>query len=307
MIRYQKLGYVEINVSDVERSRRFYQDMVGLAPAGVGGDGGVWLRCSEDAYGVVLHQGDAPGLKRVGWMLEDERQFDNVYRALDGAGIAWEDLDPAECRARNLGRACRMVEPNTGATFEFYRPGPQAPDGPFEPKLTQIQRLGHVVFSTPNFEAAGAFTRDVLNFRQSDAIGDAVLFFRCFPNPYHHGMAFFRGAESKFNHINFLVSDIDDIGRAYNRMRRHQVPVVHGPGRHVPSGSIFVYFLDPDGITLEYSFGMEEFPEFGAREPRALPMQPEILDCWNAPPRDPRMGEVGAIESHPVARARVPA
>ncbi len=34
-----------------------------------------------------------------------------------------------------------------------------------------------------------------------------------------------------------------------------------GPGRHPPSESVFLYFLDPDGLTLEYSFGMEEFPE----------------------------------------------
>jgi len=30
MIRYKKLGYVELNVSDLDRSRKFYQDIVGL-------------------------------------------------------------------------------------------------------------------------------------------------------------------------------------------------------------------------------------------------------------------------------------
>jgi 2,3-dihydroxy-p-cumate/2,3-dihydroxybenzoate 3,4-dioxygenase len=48
------------------------------------------------------------------------------------------------------------------------------------------------------------------------------------------------------------------------RMKKKQVPIVFGPGRHPPSGSVFLYFLEPDGMTLEYSFGMEEFPE---REP----------------------------------------
>jgi len=30
MIRYKKLGYVELNVSDLEKSRKFYEDIVGL-------------------------------------------------------------------------------------------------------------------------------------------------------------------------------------------------------------------------------------------------------------------------------------
>ena len=41
-----------------------------------------------------------------------------------------------------------------------------------------------------------------------------------------------------------------------------------GPGEHHPWGRIFLYFTDPDRVTLEYSQGMEEFPEEGAREAR---------------------------------------
>ena len=56
-----------------------------------------------------------------------------------------------------------------------------------------------------------------------------------------------------------MVSEIDDIGTAINRFKHHDVPIVFGPGRHIASNSVFLYFLDPDGLTLEYSYGMEEF------------------------------------------------
>ena len=69
------------------------------------------------------------------------------------------------------------------------------------------------------------------------------------------------------HHVNFMVTEINDIGRALHRLGAQGVPIVHGPGRHPTSGSIFLYFLDPDGITLEYSFGMEEIPR--SRRPRA--------------------------------------
>jgi 2,3-dihydroxy-p-cumate/2,3-dihydroxybenzoate 3,4-dioxygenase len=58
---------------------------------------------------------------------------------------------------------------------------------------------------------------------------------------------------------------------------------------------MFFYFLDPDGITLEYSFGMEEFPEVGARAPRLMPNKMESIDYWGAVP-DPRFAKIGAIE-----------
>ena len=54
-----------------------------------------------------------------------------------------------------------------------------------------------------------------------------------------------------------MVTDIDDIGKAVYRARKLDAPIVFGPGRHPPSESSFFYFLDPDGMTLEYSFGME--------------------------------------------------
>ena len=95
-----------------------------------------------------------------------------------------------------------------------------------------------------------------------------------------------------------MVSDIDDIGRAMHRFQRLGVPVVFGPGRHPASGSVFLYFLDPDGMTLEYSFGMEAFDSVAPRAGRSLPPGPDSLDTWGAP-RDSRLGLRGAI--HPRA------
>jgi 2,3-dihydroxy-p-cumate/2,3-dihydroxybenzoate 3,4-dioxygenase len=80
-----------------------------------------------------------------------------------------------------------------------------------------------------------------------------------------------------------------------NRMRKANVPIVFGPGRHEPSGSLFLYFLDPDGMTLEYSFGMEEFPEDATREARSLDAKPEVLDIWGSVP-SPDFAKIGAIE-----------
>jgi len=67
-VRYRKLGYVELMVTDLERSAAFYREIVGLQPAGRGPAGEVRFKCSEDPYAVVLHQADQPGFKRGGSM-----------------------------------------------------------------------------------------------------------------------------------------------------------------------------------------------------------------------------------------------
>jgi 2,3-dihydroxy-p-cumate/2,3-dihydroxybenzoate 3,4-dioxygenase len=297
-VRYRRLSYVELNVSDLARSKAFYENMIGLQFVGKGPSGELRFRCSEDPYTVVLHQGPSPGHKRTGLMLEDDRQFEHLFARLRAAGVAWEELSATECAERGFVRAARTVDPFTGAVMEFIVSASTQPSV-FTPTLAKIQRLGHVVWGTPKLDEALAHFRDVLNFEPSDYIKGFFGFFHCWPNPWHHGVALGRAPAPVYHHTNFMVSEIDDIGRAIHRLNRAGVPIVYGPGRHLASGSAFLYFLDPDGLTCEYSFGMEQFPEEGAREPRLLEPTPEVADIWLSP-RDPRMGSTGVIESYSI-------
>ena len=239
MIRYRKLGYVELMVTDLERSAAFYRDIVGLEPAGEGPEGERRFRCSEDPYAVVLHKADQPGFKRGGWMLEDERQFENLHAALKSAGVAFESLGDAECKGRGLARATRTVEPNMGATLEFYLLPDAARPQPFAPTLAKIQRLGHVVWATPHYDKANAFFGDVLGFAKSDSLGEGITFYRAFPNPYHHGIGIGRSARNHFHHLNFMVTEIDDVGRGLARFKAGKCRWCTGPAaiRHRPACS----------------------------------------------------------------------
>lgn len=300
MIRYRKLGYVELNVGDIARSAIFYRDVVGLQHVRERPDRSVLLRCDKDAYSIVLHEKRPAGLKCVGLMLEDATQFEELHAQLRAHAVAYEELSASECELRQFVRATRISEPNSRATLEFYVPAKDEADHSFEPSHTKIQRIGHIVLGTPQSSEATAFFCDVLNFRVSDRIGETMTFMRPYPNPFHHGIGIVRSGHPMLHHVNFMVTEIDDIGRALHRLRAHGVPIVHGLGKHPTSGSVFLYFLDADGITLEFSFGMEEFLETGAREARVLPAAPESIDSWGSV-RDPRMGRVGEIEVATIA------
>jgi 2,3-dihydroxy-p-cumate/2,3-dihydroxybenzoate 3,4-dioxygenase len=294
MPRYRKLGYVALNVGDLARSRAFYEHQLGLEPSGTGKDGAAFFRCGFEHHAIALYEGDAPGLKRVGFEVEDGL-LDDAAHELQGHGLEVTHVSRETCEALHIDRAIRISEPFTGATFEFYGAMREL-SAPYAPRLAKIQRIGHVVLKVPEFVGACDFYTRVLGFRVSDLIDGQACFMRCHPSPYHHGVALINASAAQLHHVNFMVSEIDDIGRAISRFSKNGVRVVYGPGRHPPSGSVFLYFLDPDGLTLEYSFGMEEFPEMDARRPRLFEPVRESYDYW-ASFRDPEnYAAKGAIE-----------
>ena len=290
--RYARLGYVTLEVTDVPRSTAFYRDLVGLQ-VDRESDGQAYLRCSEKRQDLVLAQGPTPGLRRIAFELESARDLAQATCYLEAEGFSPRKVEPAEAERLMIGDAVRFHEPGSGLEFEFFIDPVQA-DHPFQPTKANIARLGHVVLNVADYEAVHRSLVGKLNFVVSDGVTGKIAFLRCFPNKLHHSLALIAGPANGFNHVNFMVSDIDDIGCAINRMKKADVPIVFGPGRHLPSGSIFLYFLDPDGMTAEYSFGMEEFEEEDARDPRELEPTAETLDTWGGAP-DPRFGKTGAI------------
>ncbi len=292
MIRYNKLGYVALNVTDLEKSKDFYENIVGLEPTSQVGNEAAFFTCSRDHHNIILYQGEEPGLVRVGLEVESSEQLDIAFEHFSKAGLNPQEVEREELKLLGQGRSIRVQEPNTGLLFELYSDIVQL-GKEFKPKLTKIARLGHFAIFANEFDSALKFFTDVMNFKVSDYIEDSVVFMRIFPNPYHHTFTLAKGDE-RLHHVNFMASDIDDIGTARNRMLNNEVPIVFGPGRHSPSGAIFLYFLDPDQMTLEYSFGMEEFPEMNPRKPKSLEHSLEILDMWGGKP-DPRMSSVGRI------------
>jgi 2,3-dihydroxy-p-cumate/2,3-dihydroxybenzoate 3,4-dioxygenase len=300
MVRYKKLGFVELNVSDLDKSAEFYEKMVGLQYVGGGPGGALRFRCGDDPYSVVLHQSEEPGYKCSGWMMESQAQFLPLEKSLSDNGVNFEWLSAQECDARGFARALRIVEPGAGATVEFYINRDDS-HYHFEASVASIKQLGHVVFATPNYEQSVNFYKNVLGFAESDTIVNMFTFMRPWPSPFHHGIGIGNTPYTAYHHTNFMVSEIDDVGRAIHRFNEADIPIVYGPGRHPASNSVFLYFLDPDGITCEYSFGMEQFPEGFERPPRKIPLSKTAGDYWGAP-LDPRMGKTGVIETRTIAR-----
>jgi 2,3-dihydroxy-p-cumate/2,3-dihydroxybenzoate 3,4-dioxygenase len=293
MFRYKKIGYVALNVSDIERSTEFYDKVLGLQHVETNENGLSFYRCSNDHHNVILYPAETPGIKRVGFQLENDKHLEICYEELVKNGLNPREVSEKELKELKQGQSFRIVEPNTGLEIEFYSKMMYMVKD-YVPKHTKIQRLGHLVLNCVDVESTLKFFTEKLNFVISDQLGDNA-WLRCYPSPYHHSLALIKNNENKLHHVNFMVTDIDDIGMARHRIANSEIPIVFGPGRHEPSTSIFLYFLDPDGMSLEYSFGMEEFPEENPRDARMLETSPWTLDRWGGKP-DPRFASKGKIE-----------
>jgi 2,3-dihydroxy-p-cumate/2,3-dihydroxybenzoate 3,4-dioxygenase len=291
-VRFARLGYCRLRCPDLSKSVAFYRDLVGLSGTAQA-DGTHWMRCSDKPYDLILEGGDAAGLAGVGYELESAAELDTAFAHLTALGHApvWADAD--RCAAYQVERALLVRDPVTGLELDFYA-GQAKADADYAGGLTKIARLGHVVMNVTNLDAAHEFWVNQLGFAVSDRVEGVAEWLRCWPNPLHHSLALLQGDKNTLHHINFMVTDIDDIGAAMNRLKAADVPIVFGPGRHLPSTSIFLYFLDPDGNSTEFSFGMELFEEMGAREARELEHKAEVMDIWGSKP-DPRFGKGSPI------------
>src|SRR3546814_11074734 len=108
---------------------------------------------------------------------------------------------------------------------------PHLRDG-FAASHTAIARLGHLVLNVADFAAVEASLVGKLNFLISDHVPGKIAFLRAFPNRLHHSFAIFAGPADGYNHVNFMVSDIDDVWRPINTIQAATVPIVLSPGRH---------------------------------------------------------------------------
>ena len=299
--RYRKLGYVALNVTDVARTTEFATRTFALEDTGQGPSGEQFLSCGPEHHDLVLYQNKEPGLLRGAWELESAEDVERAFAHYEALGLkpgwlAQEEKDPL---GLGVWPAFRVREPTVGVCFEYYaKMMIRARARPAQ--VTGFRHIGHFGVNVPNVREATEYAIANMGFLASDILGNYLgTLLRAFPNPNHHSFAYLPAKDGKkqLNHVAFMVETIDDIGRLFNRIEAHGVKRAFGIGRHPTSGSIHLYIFDPDSMVWEYTLGMEQFPETGAREARFMSAAPEDYDLWGAVPK-PGFGGSGNVVTH---------
>ena len=129
----------------------------------------------------------------------------------------------------------------------------------------RITKLGHVVIQVRDLERSLFFYTQILGFRISDVYPEKMMpggmvFLRC--DTDHHCLALVGAAPGRaknqdLHHFAFEVATLDELVRARDHLRAHQVPIDF-EGRRRAGCQIAVEFRDPDNHSVEIYWGMDQ-------------------------------------------------
>jgi len=249
--RVTGLRSVEFGVADVAATRRFYEARWGLAPVEER-DGRAYLRASgPEHHIVVLHKTPSPGVVRTNFAAPDKAAVDALHAKAAGFGAEIVTA-PAALDAPGGGYGFDFRDPDgqlyrVSAEVAAHADAADAPDRP--------DKLSHVVLNSERVDAQTEWFCDLLGFRLSDRT-ERMHFIRCSAD--HHSVAFAKMGGPSLNHVAFEMPSWDALMRGAGRMKSHGFPVEWGLGRHGPGNNIYTYFIEPNGLVIEYTTDVEQ-------------------------------------------------
>jgi catechol 2,3-dioxygenase-like lactoylglutathione lyase family enzyme len=221
------LIHYALEVPDPAKGEAFYRDF-GLHAA-EGGGAAVRLAARRGCGGPLLYEGPRKRLHHVAFAAPGDH-FEAVRAALKRAGVP--EIEPSK-EALQVGIWLRDPDGNlinirreepaaipAEAAPAYNRPGQAMRKGArglptFE--RAEPRRLGHVLFFTPDPEAAERFYTGVLGFKVSDRVPGVLSFLRCSTD--HHNLAFGKSSHRGFHHASYEVGSFDEVGMGGMWMR----------------------------------------------------------------------------------------
>jgi catechol 2,3-dioxygenase-like lactoylglutathione lyase family enzyme len=138
----------------------------------------------------------------------------------------------------------------------------------------RISKIGHVVLNCSDLRRSVEFYTQILGFQVSDVypedmVPGGMVFMRC--NADHHGVALVGSMKAaspnvELNHFAFEVGTLDEVIRARDHLKKHNVPIDF-EGRRRAGVQIAVEFRDPDGHRLEIFWGLDQVGSDGHVRP----------------------------------------
>jgi len=277
------IRYVRLGTRDLDAADRFAREVVGLELAREEA-GARYYRSDDRDHTLVYFEGD-PRDHTAGFELRNAAELEAAAAALSDRGF---DVRRGSADAREQRRVHDLIsfDDLSGNRIDLVVRPQHSGRRHFPSRDAGITGFSHIGLCSTDAPRDEAFWCGMLGARVSDRIGDAALL-RI--DTVHHKVALFPTTRSGIQHVNHQVASIDDVMRAWYRLRERGVKIVFGPGRHPTSGAVFLYFEGPDGLVFEYSTGVRHIApedEAGYR-PRQFPAVPSSFCMWGSLPDIP--------------------
>jgi 3,4-dihydroxy-9,10-secoandrosta-1,3,5(10)-triene-9,17-dione 4,5-dioxygenase len=261
----RSLGYVRARTADPEGWRRFAFDVLGFAEGSGPEADAVHLRMDERTARITVVPGADDRVEAVGWEVRDPAALGRVQARLEAAGVAVKALSGEEAELRRVEEGIAFEDP-VGTPVEVFHsavldhsPVATAFGNRF---VTGGLGLGHVVLPVADVGAANRFYTEVLEFLPRGAFrlpappeyGPVRLRFLGV-NQRHHSLALIpmpSGAPSGLVHIMVEAAELDEVGRALDRVTAAGYHLSSTLGRHTNDKMVSFYVRSPGGWDIEY-------------------------------------------------------
>jgi 3,4-dihydroxy-9,10-secoandrosta-1,3,5(10)-triene-9,17-dione 4,5-dioxygenase len=267
VIDIKSMGYVRVASTDLAQWTLFAGKVLGLAAGrGPNPDHQYW-RIDQVSARLVVVPSDVDQLDCVGWELADHAALQEAREHLEKAGVMVDEGTQEELDDRRVQELVRFRDPfdNVFELFHGITYESRPVVTPYAAKfVTGDQGMGHIVLPVTDDVEALAFYRDTLGFRLRDSMsmpgefvgkepGSKVWLRFLGVNPRHHSLAFLPMPNpSKCVHIMLEVDELDHVGRALERVRKHKAPLSATLGRHMNDEMISFYVKSPAGFDIEF-------------------------------------------------------
>jgi len=271
----ERLGYISLDVTNLERSTEFFCKAVNLEISAQTSEK-VYLRGGMQHHWIVLQQAETAGLARVGMEVLDRAELDAIEERLREKGVAVESGDGLA--SDRVDRYVRFSDPS-GNPLELYHDMITMPTPP-RARRVDLLDIQHLVLSVRDSQEAYDFYTGVVGLNISDWLERSTAFMH-FKNGWHHGIGISkRGLTGNgLNHICFQPPDLDNVMRARAAVHKMKLPITQDILRHGPSGSVGFYFAGEDTV-IEFSYGARNYSVERDFPRRILPISPVTIDQW---------------------------
>ncbi|WP_062269324.1 VOC family protein [Endozoicomonas arenosclerae] len=264
------LGYVTVESTDLAKWQEYGTQVLGLMEHEASDENTLLLKMDERNYRIAVEKSDRDGYGASGWEVANKAAFEQAITELEAADVQVTVGTEEEAAARKVQQLIKFSDPDGNRHELFWGPIQDfkhfvSPVGVSKFVTTDLG-LGHVVIPAPSFDTCRDFYTDVLGFGLSDLMQvtftddpaepkKRIHFMHC-NNGRHHSLAIFEcPVPSGCVHMMLEVEEMDDVGRALDRMEAHGVKLSATLGKHTNDEMVSFYMQTPSGFDMEYGCG----------------------------------------------------
>lgn len=263
------LGYVVFGVSDFDAWANFATNVLGLQIVSRD-EQCISLRMDDYSQRVVLENNPIDDLVVAGWEFNTEAELDIFAQNCRDKGVGIKPMEAARAELRMVDKGYYCDDPVMPYVHEFFFSPRIAPlNAAFKSTVLKSSfvtgdlGVGHILPITRDISKTLDFLLNILGLRISDYIREEVApgfvidaTFLHAKTGRHHSIGVAPADLPKtLNHFMVQVSDLDDVGLAYDRAVNAGCHIELEIGHHPNDQMTSFYVRTPSGFNVEFGYG----------------------------------------------------